>query len=282
MRENRFAVICDFDGTAAKADVGHRVYTHFGDKRWKEINDRWRRGEISSKECLIGEYSLIDASEDEVREYVLQMEMDPGFYDLVATCRDNDIPIAIASDGFDFYIHAMLEKCGLSDIEVLSNELKFDGRKVKLSFPFYNQECGVCGNCKKLHVQKFRDDSRKVIYVGDGLSDRFAARASDVVFAKDELMEYLVDNNIEFIKFADLSDVNAWMTMLLAGNIDLPSPSGRDASVDPCIEAASAWKNGAKPEKSKSEKNDTIKKLKMRKRVSDMGDGRYVVYYQWS
>jgi hypothetical protein len=32
---------------------------------------------------------------------------------------------------------------------------------------------------------------------------------------------------------------------------------------------------------SAEQKKDTIKKLKMKKRVEDMGDGRYIVYYEW-
>ena len=121
----RLAVLCDFDGTATEVDVGYQIYTHFGDERWLEVNQRWRRGEISSKDCLIGEYSFMDASEQEVRELVLKMEIDPGLQDLVTICRKNDIPIAIASDGCDFYINTMLEKYGLSDVEVLCNEMRF-------------------------------------------------------------------------------------------------------------------------------------------------------------
>ena len=192
------------------------------------------------------------------------------------TCENNDIPIAIASDGFDFYIHAMLEKYGLSDVEVFCNEMRFNGRKVELSFPFYDRGCGVCGNCKKLHVQKFRDDSRTVIYVGDGLSDRYAARASDVVFAKSELKGDLVDNDVDFIEFTNLSDVNGWMIGLLAGDIDLPAKNDDDIA-DPCRDVASFKKNDAK-----QKKKDYPKKLKMQKRVRDMGDGRYIVYYEWA
>jgi len=276
METTRLAVICDFDGTITEMDVGYQVYTHFGDERWEEVNQRWRQGEMSSKDCLIEEYSFLDASEQEVMEYIMTMEIDPGFFDLVDTCKNSDIPIAVASDGFDFYINTMLEKHGLSDMEIFCNEMRFNGRKVELSFPFYDQGCGVCGNCKKLHVQKFKDDSRTVIYVGDGLSDRFAARASDVVFAKSELKGYLMDNNVDFIEFANMSDVNRWLAGLLAGNIDLPAKSD-NGTTDACQEDAFFKKNNAK-----QEKKDTPKKLKMKKVVREMGDGRYIVYYDWA
>ena len=281
MREIKLAVLCDFDGTITKTDVGHQIYTKFGDDQWREVNESWRRGEISSKDCLIGEYSFMSASEQEVREYVLEMEIDLGFLDLVKTCRDNDIPIAIASDGFDFYIHTILEKYGLSDLEVFCNEMQFNGRKVELSFPYYDQGCGICGNCKKLHVQRFKEAERKVIYIGDGLSDRFAARASDVIFAKSELMKYLVENGVDFIQFSDLGAVNRWVAGLLAKNIQFPSPSNGRGSVDPCQEVTLLGKN--KPDqKKKSEKKNDIKKYKMKKSVEDMVGDRYIVYYEWS
>ncbi len=233
MDKSRLAVICDFDGTITKMDVGHQIYTRFGDERWLEINKRWRRGEISSKECLIREYELIDADEHEVVKHILKMEIDPGFVELVDICKANSIPIAVASDGFDFYIKAVLEKYGLENMEVFCNEMKFNGRKVELAFPYYEQGCGVCGNCKRLHVENFKNDSRTVIYVGDGLSDKFAAKAADVVFAKDELMEYLIDSDVEFIEFDELKDVTQWMKELLSGRIDFPDSDGKKI-IDPC------------------------------------------------
>lgn len=268
MINHKLALLCDFDGTIAKGDVGHRIYTRFGDIRWEEINKRWRRGEISSKECLIGEYALMDASENEVLEYVMTMEIDEGFVELVKTCKQNDIPIAIVSDGFDFYINSILEKYKLSDIEAFCNNLIFNGRKVELSFPYYDLGCGKCGNCKVFHVEKLKNDGRTVVYVGDGLSDRYASQASDVIFAKDELMEYLQKNRIEFNRFSVLSDVNNWLIGLLAGSAELPKSTCKPDS--DCSDRDS------------KQSENTIKKLKIKKIKKDMGDGRYIVYYDWS
>jgi 2-hydroxy-3-keto-5-methylthiopentenyl-1-phosphate phosphatase len=268
MVKYKLALLCDFDGTVAKGDVGHRIYTRFGNEGWEEINKRWRKGEISSKECLIGEYNLMDATEDEVREYIMDMEIDPGFIELVETCKENDIPIAIVSDGFDFYIHAILEKYGLCEIETFCNNLIFNGRKIELSFPYYELGCGKCGNCKVLHVDNLKEDGRTVIYIGDGLSDRYASQASDVIFAKDELMSYLENNDIKFNKFSGLSDVNNWLIELLGGSIDLPKSS---CESDPDCE-----NKGSKQVK------NVIKNLKMKKTKKDMGDGRYIIYYDWT
>ncbi len=277
MKKNKFALLCDFDGTITKKDVGFHIYTYFGDERWEEINKSWRRGEISSKDCLIGEYSLMDASEDEVREYTLKMEIDPGFIEIVNTCKKNSIPLAVVSDGFDFYIDIILKKYGLFDIEVFCNNLRFNGRKVELSFPYYEQGCGICGNCKKLHVENFRNKYGKVIYIGDGLSDKFAAQFSDIVFAKGELAEYLINKEIKFIRFQSLSEVNKWLTNAISNEINcFNNPT------DPCKEVKLVKKDNSDEKEPDQDKKEPIKKLEMKKTVCDMGDGRYIVYYEWS
>ena len=53
MEKTRLAVMCDFDGTITRKDVGHKIYTQFGDERWEEVNKSWRRGDMSSKDCPV-------------------------------------------------------------------------------------------------------------------------------------------------------------------------------------------------------------------------------------
>jgi len=242
MYANKFAIMCDFDGTITKIDVGHQVYTKFGDERWLEINNRWRRGEISSRDCLIGEYDLIDADENEVIEHIWKMEIDPGFIKLTDLCKVNNIPLVVVSDGFDFYINPVLEKYGVENIPVFCNKMRFNGRKVELSFPYFEKGCGVCGNCKRFHVENFKKDSQIVIYIGDGLSDKFAAKTADVVFAKDELMVYLEDNDVKFIPFNKIDDVNCWLVEILSGKVELPLD--RNRSIEPCLDKPIITPNG--------------------------------------
>lgn len=279
MKKDNLAVLCDFDGTVAKCDVGFHIYTKFGNEGWLEINKRWRRGEISSKECLIGEYSLIDADEKEVRDYILKMEIDEGFPLLVSTCKKNHIPIAIVSDGFDFYINTLLEKYGLSDVKVLCNRMWFNGRKVELDFPFYDKGCGVCGNCKRFHVDNLKRLGRTVVYVGDGLSDKFAACASDIIFAKGELKEYLDKVGFLYNDFSCLSEVNEWLKRLIEEekmpSIKINSPGDSDM----CKQEELSFKE--RSAQNKDPQAEDIKELTMEKTVKDMNDGRYIVYYRF-
>ena len=47
----------------------------------------------------------------------------------------------------------------------------------------------------------------EVIYIGDGISDRCAALASDRVFATRGLARYLEDRAVEFERFDDFFDI---------------------------------------------------------------------------
>ena len=57
------AVLCDFDGTVASDDVGNLLFRTFG--RLGDavaVVEKWKRGEISSRECLEKEFALLDVS----------------------------------------------------------------------------------------------------------------------------------------------------------------------------------------------------------------------------
>lgn len=59
------------------------------------------------------------------------------------------------------------------------------------------------------------------IFVGDGLSDRYAAESADLVFAKDGLASYCTENSIEHIPYQNLGDVAAHLDRWLAGRLFL-------------------------------------------------------------
>ena len=59
------------------------------------------------------------------------------------------------------------------------------------------------------------------IFVGDGLSDRYAVESADLVFAKDGLASYCTANSIEHIPFQNLGEVASHIDRWLAGRVFL-------------------------------------------------------------
>ncbi len=180
-------ILSDFDGTAAATDVGNLLFRTFADaEKCRAVVQQWKDGKLSSKACLIEECALARVTRAELERFVDAQKLDPHFPAFVAFCEKHNIPVEIVSDGFDFYIARILRNHGLDgQIPVRANRLLFvDSNRIEPAFPYYEQGCGVCANCKGVHVRRARQEHETVVYVGDGLSDRCGAREADVVFAK--------------------------------------------------------------------------------------------------
>ena len=68
-------------------------------------------------------------------------------------------------------------------------------------------------------MRQHTPEGSAIVFVGDGLSDRYAAAAADLVFAKDRLAEYCVAQNIAHVPFTDLLDVAIHLNERFAGGL---------------------------------------------------------------
>ncbi len=224
----RCVVLCDFDGTISRQDVGNRLFATFASSGWKHPVQDWISGKISSRDCLLAECSLARATREQVTRFVLGQRIDPYFKRFLHFCRRQHIPVIILSDGLDFYIDLILKKYGLEDLPRYANHLVFQGSRLVPSFPYFEQGCGSCGNCKGFHVRRFGQDGRTTIYIGDGYSDKCAVQDADLVFAKGDLRRYCRQHGIEHIPYCDFNDVLRRIR-LLVGDVQHSSKSQENA-----------------------------------------------------
>ena len=140
--KNKTLVVCDFDGTVCTVDIGNRVLNRFTDNRWDDINRGYCTDEIGSKEAYTRGAPIFKGAREQVLAYVLETErVDPYFAGFYRFCRARGIDLKIASDGFDFYIEAILGKYDLSEITFFSNKAVFreDGT-LFMTFPQANKD----------------------------------------------------------------------------------------------------------------------------------------------
>jgi 2,3-diketo-5-methylthio-1-phosphopentane phosphatase len=202
-------VLADFDGTACLQDVGVCLLNEFGDPDWTEIEAAYQRGDRTYRELLTDENSVLKGTRHEMLAFVLEhCPMDPTFGPFADWLRERDIPLTVVSDGSGFHVAPMLQAAGLTDMPVITNEFVFgdDGRFASLAFPNAHPECIGCGTCKMLAVTNAQVGS-PVAFIGDGISDRFAAFYADVVFAKSELTAYCDAAGITYKPWTDFDDV---------------------------------------------------------------------------
>ncbi len=198
------SVFLDFDGTISRVDVGCHVLARTAPPEWWDLHEQYERGEIGSRVCIAAQWALVEGDEATVRAVAAEVELDPGFGPLVRDLRDGGAEVVVVSDGFGFYVH---DACGPLSLDVFTNSVDFVTRE--LHFP--NQDptcaCALCGVCKPAPIRDAQRRGRTTLLIGDGASDRHAARQADVVFAKGELADWCDTNGVECVRFDVLDDV---------------------------------------------------------------------------
>jgi len=211
-------ILFDFDGTITKRDTTDAVLEAFAAPPWQEIEEEWVTGRIGSRECMSRQLALVNASENELNDLLDGLEIDEHFLGLLDYCASNNIAAHIISDGFDYFIKRILGKRSLglkravSKVTVSSSHLEFRNGRIATSYPFYEPGCEHgCATCKPAVMKALNPNSESTIFVGDGLSDRFAAAAADVVFAKKKLLDHCRSQNIPCLAYEDMGEILAWM-----------------------------------------------------------------------
>ncbi|MGH9089040.1 MAG: HAD-IB family phosphatase [Acidimicrobiales bacterium] len=198
------SVFVDFDGTISRQDVGIAVLEQFA-SGWEEVDGRYERGEIGSREYVRALWPLLDGAEmADLLAAARRVPLDPGFGPLVAYLRANGAEVTVVSDGIGFYVATRVAAFG---VDVMANAHK--GRRARFPFACATCPCGLCGTCKATPVSAARRRGRTTVVIGDGTSDRFAAAAADLVFAKGRLVDWCEASATAFTPYGELADVEA-------------------------------------------------------------------------
>ena len=211
-------IFFDFDGTITKRDTTDAVLEAFALPPWQEIEEEWVAGRIGSRECMTRQLALVRASEAELNGLLDSLEIDEDFATLLEYCEIHNVAAHIISDGFDYFISRILNRKSLglkravSRMTVSSSHLEFQDGRIVTSFPFYSNGCEHgCATCKPTVMKSLNPSDEPTIFVGDGLSDRFAAGAADVVFAKSKLLSFCRTENISCFAYEHMGEVLSWM-----------------------------------------------------------------------
>jgi len=211
-------VYFDFDNTITEFDVLDDIIQRFSvNEDWRRIERAWEAGEIGSRECLEQQLGQVRITEPVLREYLGAIRVDPAFPRIIDWLRERAVaPVMILSDSFSAIIAAILENNGITGLTIRANELRLDGDRPVVSFPYYNSICSRCANCKTSHLfRRDRPAGTKKIYVGDGLSDACPAGFCEILFAKDKLLKYYSATRKDCIPFRNLSTVYSHLQTLL-------------------------------------------------------------------
>jgi 2-hydroxy-3-keto-5-methylthiopentenyl-1-phosphate phosphatase len=112
--------------------------------------------------------------------------------------------LTVLSAGFHQIIDIFLPRDKFPRLVILANDLQPD-EKTGWQCAFRDQT--PFGHDKARALQLARERGEFVIFIGDGLSDRPAAEAADLVFAKHSLAEYCRERGINCHEFQTFDEV---------------------------------------------------------------------------
>lgn len=206
-----FVIACDFDGTITRDDTLHLVVERFGDGRtWRQLHPDLLAGRISVEAAMEREFATVRADRATalaaVREHA---GLRDGFHEFIAWTRQRGYPFFVMSNGFRTIIRDFLTYVGEPDLDVYSHDCRFDTDPPSIVWAERGGVCTLCDRpCKRHDLGNVRGDAR-VVYIGDGLSDRCVAQAADIVYARDHLAEYLTGLAVPFRPFDTFHDIQA-------------------------------------------------------------------------
>jgi 2-hydroxy-3-keto-5-methylthiopentenyl-1-phosphate phosphatase len=205
-------VLTDFDGTACRIDIGESLMKQHAGPQWPGLIADWKTGRITTVECFTRECEWARLSRETIVSFARKQSLEPSFLSFLSVLRPQGVPLVILSDGLDIYIELLLEQHHIRDVAFFANHAAFPEGRLVPEFPYYEQGCGACGNCKGSHVRRYHEEGYSpVVFVGNGLSDRCVVGQADILFAKDDLLDYARSKDVEAIPFLDFQDVHREM-----------------------------------------------------------------------
>lgn len=202
-------IACDFDGTITCRDTLHLIVEEFGTRGlWAQIEPRLRAGEVTIEQAMQEEFATVRATPEQVSELVLRdAGLRDGFPELVDWAERRGHRLIVFSSGFRSVIDVLLAHWGLDHLTVVSHEARFSPEGTVLVWSDRGEACVECGRrCKRHDLRRHREEER-LVYVGDGMSDRCAAGLADLVFARAHLARDLAAAGVPFVPFEDFVEV---------------------------------------------------------------------------
>jgi 2-hydroxy-3-keto-5-methylthiopentenyl-1-phosphate phosphatase len=200
------SLVLDFDGTITEIDLLDEISQRFGDPEvFRELDESLDTGSLTLQEVITREFAPVRAPLEEVVAWVLEnARVRAGFRELVELARSRDWGVLVLSSGFHELIEPVLAREQV-EADVVANRI--DPQPTGWRVLWRDETvCTVCGEaCKRRALPA----AGRIVYAGDGFSDRCAALASDRVFATKGLARYFDEQGAPYEPFDDFFDVVA-------------------------------------------------------------------------
>ncbi len=205
---------CDFDGTIIRNNLSLLVREHFAPDAWRAIETGYLEGRITVEESNKRQFALIKEPKERLQEFVrCHIDIRQDFTEFIADCEAKGNQLVIVSSGLDFYIEVVLSELNMSDIELYCGKSEFNKKGIMVSYADQNGNT-IEHSFKISYLNWLKQRGKKIIYIGDGLSDLEAACDADYVFATGHLATLLKEEHVSWSYFNSFIDIRNKLTLL--------------------------------------------------------------------
>lgn len=204
-------ILCDFDGTVTERDTNSFLSRRFSPDAFDAWEGKLAGRDASLRDVLAAELGGMTAGHDViVSTAVEEIPLRAGFASFLDDAADHGDEVVLLSAGFRQIIEPMLHHAGVGDrVQLIANDVRFTASGGVITWRDL-PVCAMCGEpCKRGDVERLsRARAReRVVFIGDGYSDRCGAEAADEIISRAFLSTYLADRNVPFHAFDDFHDV---------------------------------------------------------------------------
>ena len=203
-------VLSDFNGTISLRNLAEDILRSFADDSWKYYDNLFLEGKLSLEKTVIAQYSLIKASKDDIlRDITPKAQLRENFRDLLQYCFIENIQIKIITTGLDFVIEHLVKQFRSSkSIDIIAIRSSFKNyNSIEVKVPVRHDL--TIKDFKLDHVNYYKNQGYKVIFIGDSYSDFQAVEGADFSFAVrgSKLANYCEEKRLSFSVFDNFSEV---------------------------------------------------------------------------
>jgi 2-hydroxy-3-keto-5-methylthiopentenyl-1-phosphate phosphatase len=179
---------------------------------YREFDAKWRSGAMTLVEGQRWIWPRLRMREAEFLAAVDEVaRFREGFERFFAAAARRAVPFSIASNGFLNYIERTLANAGIAVETRYGNRLAFVEDRIEPTFPFLEKYgCGSCGVCKGKVVDELKARGFRVVFLGDGGSDKHAAGHADELFAVrgESFARWLAEKHVPHREFSTWDEVS--------------------------------------------------------------------------
>jgi len=219
LHTEEYAMVADFDGTITLEDSNDLLFLTRGSGENAKIEADYCAGVLSGREANHRHFRAMGLRLQEYSGFLdVHIRIDPGFDAFLQHLRGRGLPLFIVSGGYRQGIQRILGAERMQDVQLFANDLLEQNGYLVPSGATNSTVCtesiGPCGNCKKVCIETIRrQTNKKILFIGDGLTDRCAAQKADILFAKEAcaLAEYCRIHDFPYVPYTCFADLTSYL-----------------------------------------------------------------------